>query len=164
MEVLPKEKDLFYVVKSIHEQGLMCVVQRSDGVLERSLHVNDVMKLKLTLAQKRKAIIAKNCRPRKRSKKSSRYSKLRNLFETEKDILDSLELVGDYRLTLFNRRRYLDDRFAHASLKLLQSKFPTVRGLQSVLLVYKPKLRVTNKPIAPSYFILSLLGTTLQPS
>ena len=43
--VLPKEKHLFYEVKSVNEHGLTCVVVRSDGVGKRSLHVNDVFGL-----------------------------------------------------------------------------------------------------------------------
>ena len=45
--MLPKEKHLHYIVKSINEHGLSCVVVRSDGDGEKSLHVNDVVKITL---------------------------------------------------------------------------------------------------------------------
>ena len=43
--MLPREQHLHYIVKSVHEHGLTCVVERSDVVDEKSLHVNDVFKL-----------------------------------------------------------------------------------------------------------------------
>ena len=136
----------------MNDHGLTCVVVRSDGQRERSLHVNDVHKIKAKVKVKRKQV-STEVRTRKKARvQKRRYCKYNNLTEVEKAALDGLNLVGNYTKSLFDRRMYLDDSCALASLKLLRSKFPSVGGFQSVLLGYKPGQRDRNWHVSAEVF------------
>ena len=150
--ILPVSRDLFYIVTWISDDGLTCVVERSNGGDKKRLHVNDTMLIHKGLPQKRKRRKHKHNTQNEPCGKIpadvKAYCKYATLTDNEKVQLEKLTLTDNYKTRLFDRRRYLDDSVALVCLKLLEWKYPHVNWLSSVLLAQRPQDRVKNNPPA----------------